>query len=187
MIFQSDDIISVVVNGREQRMYRAADGRYYPHGVVAGTETHAWHGWVRVLRTYRDGHVEVDEFPNLITNAGHALVCGALQGAITDSKIKYVALGTSSTTPAAGDAQLGAEAFRKAVTKFTYTAGASNFTTTVYIAPSEANIAIAEIGWFAGSSATSSANTGTLVAHVLYSHTHTNLESIQIDRTDTFN
>jgi len=44
---------------------------------------------------------------------------------------------------------------------------------------------IAEVGWFATASATATANSGVLVSHVLYSHTHTATESIQFTRTDT--
>lgn len=156
--------------------------------MLSNMKTHenwGWHGTVRVTIRYADGTEHVDEFPNLITNAGLNHLRGCLEGTVTDGQIHYVGLGTSSTAPAAGDTQLGAEVFRKAITA-QIEGSAGVLTTRCIITPADAvGVAIAEIGWFAGSAATSSANTGTMIAHVLYSHTHTNVESIQIDRQDT--
>ncbi len=146
-----------------------------------------WTGTIRVVirdqrgRFARGGKT----FHNLITDAGTNLMRDALGGFVTDAKIKYVAVGTSSTAPAAGQTQLVAESFRKLVTKTDNTVGTAQVKSTMYLAPGEANIAIAEIGWFAGAGASAAANSGVMVARVLYSHTHTTSESIQFDRTDT--
>ncbi len=143
-----------------------------------------WHGWVKVIARYRDGRVEVDEFPNLITNAGKNLLRDVLDGTVTDGAIKYLAIGTSSTAPAATDTKLGAEVFRKQITKQEVGA-AGVLTTTTYVAPYEANVSIQELGWFAGASATSAKDSGILVARVLYARAKTELESLEIVRTDT--
>ncbi len=113
------------------------------------------------------------------TNAGHNLLRDGTSGA-NNPKVTYIALGTSGTAPAIGDTKLGAEVFRKAVTSYTNgTTGEVIFSG--YIAPGDAvGVAIAEVGWFGGTSAGAGANTGVLLAHGLYAHTKTATESIQI-------
>lgn len=143
-----------------------------------------WKGRVRfvVRRSGRAGQEVVVE--NLITDAGKALLAQALRDGAALPEITYVAVGSSSTAPAAGDTQLGTETFRKAVTSQAQGAGTNQTVTTAYIAPAEAVGQIEEVGWFAGS-ASGTANSGTLVARVLYSKLKDALESIQIERTDT--
>lgn len=148
-------------------------------------EQHGWSGHVKVTRRDLAGRViDVVEFDNVITNVGknHARDC--LAGTV-DPQVKYVALGSSSVAPSTSDTQLGNEQMRKQVTDRTV-GGTGVLTTTVYIAPNEGNFQIEEIGWFAGSGATGASNTGTLISRVLYSHLKNVLESIQVDRTDTF-
>ncbi len=103
-----------------------------------------------------------------------------MKGANT-SVIKYVALGTSNTAPTAGDHTLGAETFRKAVTSFTNGASNGEVLINMYLAPGDAvGNNIQEVGFFGGGAATSSANTGVLLAHGLYAHNpKTAVESIQ--------
>lgn len=155
----------------------------------AGTmyeEPWQWHGRIKVIITYADGSQQIDEFDNLITDAGRGLLRDTLRGAVTDAKIRYLALGTSTTAPAISDTQLGAEVFRKAVTSFT-TSGNTATITNVYVAPGDAvGVGIQELGWFAGPDATTTANSGVLLARVLYAHNKTNVESIQFQRTDSF-
>lgn len=145
-----------------------------------------WTGTIRVTITNTEtGEVTEHEFKNLITDAGRNHLRSLLEGTITDGQIHYVAFGTSSTAPANGNTQLGAEVYRKAITAQIENASAGNLTTRVFLAPGDlVGTAIAEIGWFAGVNATSTANTGTMIARVLYSHTKTNVESIQVDRID---
>ncbi|MFK7695922.1 hypothetical protein [Paenibacillus sp. HJGM_3] len=147
------------------------------------SEKVGWHGRIKVTITYRDGSVDVEEFDNLITNAGKNLLRDALQ-VFTDCEIKYMAWGSGTTAPAATQTQLVSEAGRKAVTR--QTAGGTGVgVTTVYLAPFDANVQIQELGWFAGATATSAANSGVMIARVLFSRLKNNLESIQVDRTDT--
>lgn len=115
-----------------------------------------------------------------ITNAGLNLLRDALNGNNT-AKITYVALGTSNTTPTAGDTQLGNEVFRKAVTSYTNGASNGEVLINMYLAPNDAvGDNIQEVGFFGGSTATGTANSGILLAHGLYSHIpKQNTESIQ--------
>lgn len=141
-----------------------------------------WSGRVRITTRYADGTEEVEEFENLITNDGLDLLASALGG--VDSEIKYMAWGTDNTAPAAGDSTLVAESGRKVVTS--QAAGSTGvYTTTTYLAPQEANVSIEELGWFAGASASATADSGVLVARVLYSRAKSDLESITVERTDT--
>lgn len=124
------------------------------------------------------------KLPNIITNAGLDLIAEALREGTALPEITYVALGDNAATPLVTDVLLGNEVFRKQTTvQVAGTTGVS--ITTVYIAPGEANQQLQEIGWFAGA-ATGAADTGTMVARTLYAKLKDNLESIQIERTDTF-
>jgi len=116
-----------------------------------------------------------------LTDVGRNLLRDARRGLVTDMSIKYVAVGTSSTAPAAGDTQLGAEVFRKALTSSSSPAtGQGMFT--LYLAPGDAvSVGIQEVGWFAGAGASGTANSGVLIAHGLYAHTKLASESIQVD------
>lgn len=146
-----------------------------------------WRGTIEVVVRDLRGHVlERETFPNLIVNVGLNLLRDALGGYVTNAAIKYVAIGTSATAPAAGDTQLGAEVFRKVLTGVPNQIGQSQLQTVMWLGPADSvGTIIAEVGWFAGASATATANSGVLVSHVLYSHTHTASESIQFTRTDT--
>lgn len=132
------------------------------------------------------GAVVVESFHNLITNAGKNLDRDGYAGTITDRTLKWVGVGTSSTAPAVTDTQLGAETFRKAMTS--YAAGSTGvMVSTCSIAPGDiVGTVIQELGWFAGATATGTANTGVMVARVLYSHTKTSSEILSIQRTDTY-
>lgn len=116
-----------------------------------------------------------------LTDAGRNLKRDARRGLVTDVSIHYVAVGTSSTAPTTGDTQLGAEVFRKALTSSANGAGAGEGVYTLYLSPQDVvGTAIAEVGWFAGSGATGTANSGVLIGRALYSHTKTATESINI-------
>ena len=122
---------------------------------------------------------------NMITDAGLNYMRDLLDGTITlPTSIQYIALGTSNTAVAATDTKLGNEVFRKEVTK-QEVMGTGEVQTTCYIAPYEANEQIEEIGIFAGPNATATKDSGVMIARVLWSHLKTELESLQIVRTDT--
>lgn len=145
----------------------------------------AWRGRVRIVARRADGSVEVDEFENLITDAGLNLIADALTGAVSTPEIRYVALGSSNTPVSANQTALGDERFRKQVSQQT-NPNTGEAVSIVYIAPFEAtDFMIQEIGWFAGPDATDQAGSGILLARVLYSRAKSDLESLQITRTDT--
>lgn len=145
----------------------------------------SWAGRIKITTYYKNGKVEVDEFENIITDAGLNLLRDLLIGEVSDGRIKQIALGGSNTAPAAGDTALGDEQFRKQVT-IQQADGTGRAETIAYINPNEANFQIEEIGWFAGADAAASAGSGVMVARVLYSKNKTQLESVQIDRVDVF-
>jgi hypothetical protein len=112
------------------------------------------------------------------TTAGLNMLRDSMGNLQSDS-ITYVALGTSNTTPTAADTQLGAEAFRKKVTSATQGAN-GEILISLYLSPTDAvGIDLEEVGFF-GSNASSTINSGVLLAHGLYSHNpKVNTESIQ--------
>lgn len=132
--------------------------------------------------------VVVKRVRNLIVNSGLNFIRDTLEDASFDAGIRYMSWGTGSTAPAAGNTQINAEDGRKTVTSWTDgTTGKK--TTTVYLAPADANITIEEFGWHASTTATATADSGILWAHSLYpggGHLKDELESIQVDREDTF-
>jgi hypothetical protein len=101
------------------------------------------------------------------------------------------------------------ELFRKQITKQTYDTGTKILTSTTFIAPNDlvntsntfnylypsaslypsetlflAFLNVAYVGWIGGPKATTSSGSGYIVDKQAWSHTKTNLESIQIDKLD---
>lgn len=114
----------------------------------------------------------------VLTNAGHNLLRDGLSGAV-NPLIRYVALGSSTTTPTASDTTLGNETFRKAVTSFV-NGSTGQIYVNMFLSPGDAiGYDVEEIGFFGGTTATSAANSGVLLARGLYSHTKSSTESIQ--------
>ena len=143
----------------------------------------AWAGKVRIVVEQEGGH-QIFELTNLVTDAGRNLVREALRGP-ADAGIRFVALGTGTAAPAVTDTQLQAEQFRKAVTR-QETGAVGELITTMFVAPFEANAFVTnEIGWFAGPGATATANSGVLIARVLWTRAKNDRESVQIERRDT--
>lgn len=147
-------------------------------------EVQGWHGQFDIYIKNNDDWQHEATINNTITNSGLNLLREALRGTITDAQIKYIAVGTSSAAVTVSDTQLGAEIFRKPV--YSRTAGANGILITIAILEdSEAVANIQEIGIFAGSTASATTNSGIMISRILYSRNKTNLESVQIQRTDT--
>ncbi|MFD2704245.1 phage tail-collar fiber domain-containing protein [Salibacterium lacus] len=145
-----------------------------------------WKGTFEV-QIMRGDKMEVERFPNLITDAWLNTLRDASLGDISNLEIKYIALGAdggSTLTLEESNTKLGDEQFRKEFTKIE-TTGTGEIKRTVNINSAEANFHIKEIGIFAGSDATSSSDTGIMVARVFYDRNKDELESINIVRTDT--
>lgn len=116
-----------------------------------------------------------------ITNAGVNLIRDALRGVVASDQIKYVAIGTGSTAPTAGDTQLQAETFRKAMTSTSNGANPGEGLFTMALSPQDAvGTAIAEVGWFGGPSASATPGSGVLLGRALYSHNKTGKESLNL-------
>jgi hypothetical protein len=116
------------------------------------------------------------------TTAGLNLLRDGNYGA-ANPKLFYIALGTGSSTPLAGNTKLDNEVFRKAITTYSTAGGTGDIVAQIYIEPTEAvGYTIAEVGIFGGSSASATANSGVLLARGLYSPTHpkTSTESMVI-------
>jgi len=146
----------------------------------------SWQGDVNIKALDKDCIVlQEDKLKNLITSAGKNLLAESLRNASLDAEIKFIAIGSDNTAPSSGDTTLGNETFRKAVTSQTAGGSVGVTITNLYVAPEEAVGTIEEIGFFSGSSASATTDSGTLFARVLYSRTKTAVESIQIERTDT--
>jgi hypothetical protein len=101
-------------------------------------------------------------------------------------KITYVALGTGTTPTTISDTQLSNEAFRKAVTAFT-NGTTGQLLIDMYLAPGDYVLGdIEEVGFFGGSAASATRNSGVLVARGLWSHNpKTSGESIQFEINPT--
>lgn len=101
------------------------------------------------------------------TNDGKNLSRDAGKG--VNAQFKYVALGTSNATPTANDHTLGAEIYRKAITSYTNGSQPGELIVNVYFGAGEVVGAnIEEIAIFAGTSATSAANSGVMMARALF-------------------
>lgn len=119
-----------------------------------------------------------------VTNTGKNLLRAGRSGA-DNPKVTYIALGTGSTAPSASDTKLAAEVFRKKITSYT-NGGTGEILANGYIGPTEAvGTIIAEVGFFGGNSASSTANSGILIARGLYSHTKTSTESLTLQFDET--
>lgn len=123
------------------------------------------------------------------TNAYLDLLAGAPAGLQKD-QILYFAVGTGNSTPVATQTKLDAEVYRNNFAGITPgNAGSGLITMSGFIDLAVANVSIAEIGLFASSStntATSSANTGVLIARALYSHSKASTETITLAFAITF-
>jgi len=137
-----------------------------------------------IITSISNSKTETIEINNMITNIGLNFLRDALKGDVTDAEFKYLAVGTSSITVSATNTQLFNEIFRTQFTSLTAgTDGVLN--STAIILDNEAVAQIEEVGIFAGSTASSSTNSGIMISRILYSRNKTNLESLQFNRVDT--
>lgn len=156
-----------------------------PRGIVRFREGLPLAGRIRfrVLAAATGLLVAETRIENVITDAWKNHLRDGYRGLESDFEIKYMMVGTGTTAPDAGDTQLDAEVFRKQVTK--QTAGAVGIlTTTVFLAPGEANLAIKEVGWAGGPDATGAPDSGVLVARIAWDHDKNSSQSVQADRED---
>lgn len=168
--------------------------------MLTERERWGWKGWMVVRRFLHEPwcaevnevgpcdcevrQVSVARKSNLIVDSGRNFVRDGLRGFVLSNQITYVALGDNSTAVAGSQTRLVDEIFRKQPVK--YAAGVTGESvTTAYIAPAEANFTIQEVGWF-GFPATGTANSGAMISRLLWAHTKTNLEALQLEHHDLF-
>ena len=121
---------------------------------------------------------------NVITFGALTAIREALRG-VNAANIVIVGVGANADPVDKEDTDLVDERLRVDII-LRQDIGVDAILTTAYVAPEKANgFTINEIGWWGGA-ATTTIGTGTLFSRVLFNHTKNDLESIQIDRLDTF-
>jgi hypothetical protein len=141
---------------------------------------------VDIIVTGKDGRIEDYHYHNLAVSAGKNMLRDVLSGDETAGRASYLAWGTDTTAANAADTALGTETGRKAVTKHTDGATGVVVITTIILATEAVGVSIGEFGLFGGA-ATGTADSGTLIARVVWSpaHAKTDQESVQVDWTLT--
>lgn len=136
-------------------------------------------------RNVKTGKVTVDHILNTFIFVGKESIADRLanQGSST-AKITYFAVGTGSDTPGESDINLHAELFRKPISVSSVTSNVATFTT--YLATSEANDTLTEIGLF-GDLATSTGSSGTLYAKTSINKVKTSSDTLTIEWSITIN
>lgn len=108
---------------------------------------------------------------------------GIYKGDAPDLEIFYLALGTGSTAVTDTDTTLDTEIFRTPIVTQTDVA-TGEILTEFIVLDSEAVGNLEEIGIFAGSTATASVDTGTLISRILWTKVKSASEEITFRRTD---
>ncbi len=123
----------------------------------------------------RTGHFIINgvKHKNRIMDAILNETISILLGTASDLEIKFLAVGTDGTAITNTQTQLGAETQRYAPTASPSLTGVGTVTTTFTILNTESLVYIKEIGIFVGASATSTLNSGKMLARLL----------VDIDRT----
>jgi hypothetical protein len=142
-------------------------------------------GNVKIIVHKPDGSQECIELANTYTKGWLNAIRNSWKNAgLADLQIKYMAWGSSNTAESASHTKLIAEFGRKQITSQAEGLD-GELVTTVYVSPEEGTeTTIRELGWFGGEDATGTKDSGIMVARVRYSRTKTNLESLDIVRTD---
>ncbi len=140
--------------------------------------------WTFTLRNAKTGDIEqIIEKDNIIPTVGRQMIANNLTNVSPTNvmKITHCALGSSATTPANTDTQLGTETYRNAIASVTNAANIAY--ATGFFSATETSGTYAEAGIF--SNGTGSANTGVLLSHVAVSITKTTSQTLTIDWTLT--
>ncbi len=125
--------------------------------------------WRLTARNRFTGEVIVKEGKNRIVTYGLYFISSALidASAVFDTGLTYCAIGTNATAPVAGDAGLGTETARKAITSKTISGVEATFST--FFTAAESTYNIKEAGLFGGSGAGAGSGSGLLFSHWLVS------------------
>lgn len=139
-------------------------------------------GWQGIYKIYINSEHK-ETIKNRVMDNVLDKLAECLRGTSPNLEIKYLAFGGSSTAITGLETKLGSEFFRCAITNQSKTATAE-ITTEFNILSTEAVGQIEEIGIFGGSTASITANSGTLISRILWSHGKTNAEELNIIRVD---
>lgn len=110
-------------------------------------------GQVSIVKTKADGTVEKTEIPNLVVQVGLNYIAARMLETGRPSEMSHMAIGTNSTTPAAGDTTLGAQA---SAGRQPLTSKSASGNTVTYVAtfdPGEGTGVLREAGIFNSSTA----------------------------------
>jgi len=144
-----------------------------------------WHGQFKILTKNKiTGEIKEETKFNRVMNEVLDQLSKVLQGDTPDLEIQYLALGTGNTAITDSDTTLDNEIFRTPYTLRSVT-GLGILEHTFIVLDTEAVGSIKEIGIFGGSTATASADTGTLISRILWTKEKTNAEEIQFTRIDS--
>jgi len=113
----------------------------------------------------KTGEKKQQKIHNLITTLGKNVIRDLI-GNDGISGIQYFAVGTGNTTPAIGDTLLDTEVFRGQITSFLK--GSGTITAKYYLSSTQGNGNDLEEAGLFGRDATSSADTGDLIARALF-------------------
>jgi hypothetical protein len=125
----------------------------------------------------------VETVKNRLMDTVLTQMIGIYKGDVPNLEIKYLALGTGSTAVTDTDTQLDTEIFRTPVSVQT-DVDTGEILTEFLVLDSEAVATIEEIGIFGGSTASASADSGTLISRILWHKVKSNSEEITFRRTD---
>lgn len=125
---------------------------------------------------------QVGEFHNLIMTDVFYKIVRAFLGYTFNAYyyVAYCAIGTDNTAVTATDTTLGTEVFRTAYVAIENTTS-TTVNATFYITADDYVGSIEEIGVFGGSGATSSADTGNLISHALWTYSKTINEELLVE------
>lgn len=130
--------------------------------------------------------LQEDEVCNVITNVALSEYAKAIYDDSSNIQIKYLALGTGTVTATKSDTSLTNEVFRTEPFSTTVS-GVGQVTNLFYIMDNEAQVAIGEVGIFAGTTASSATNSGKLLSRINWNYNKAVASvEIQFTRVDTF-
>jgi len=149
-------------------------------------ELELWEGIFEIkIKDRETDKVSFEIAYNRVMNAALQEIVKPLTGTAANLEIKYLALGTGTTAVTDNDAALATEIFRLSANATISATATGQVTSDFVVADADAVATIEEIGIFAGTSATLTANVGICISRILWHHVKINTEEITFRRIDT--
>ena len=135
------------------------------------------------LRDIYTGEERIFEYENVVTSAAWTMIANNFADATPDNTmlVNKAALGSSTTTPAISNTQLGTEVYRNNIASKSNAANVVSVT--AYFNPTETTGTYREAGIFVDG--TGAANTGVLVSRVAINITKTSSQTLTLEWTLT--